>query len=276
MIVVRLFSIVARIPGYHRISFRALKKLAGFCLAIGLLLSNLFLVSCTGLFGGGTPTPTARPTPSELALAQLHWCSKPSMVFRNEGAAPSPTPTTTTTATASPGAKPTATAAASATGTTAVNSTPTATVGPGTPSTITQWSDVAANLGFAVYLPPLLPRTTCLVNAQATIHDPIIGGSFTIGYLLPDHSALTLSEAPLITQNSSFQCNSPSGGATQANNKPKVGTATPSSGHTQVVTFLCSGAKNTTNIVLSARGSADYVEQIFNNLQPGIAWIPAS
>ena len=266
MTVVRLFSVVARIPGYQRISFRALKKLAGFCLAMGLLLSNLLLVSCTSLFGGATATPTAGPPPSEFALAQLHWCSKPSMVFRDEGAAPSPTPTTTATATAT----------ASATGTTAVNSTPTATVGPGTPSTITEWSEVAANLGFAVYLPPLLPRNTCLVSAQATIHDPIIGGSFTIGYLLPDHSALTLSEAPLITQNSSFQCNSPSGGATQANSKPKAGTPTPSSGQTQVVTFLCSGPKNTTNIVLSARGSADYVAQIFNNLQPGIAWIPAS
>src|SRR5258708_35787451 len=94
MIVVRLFSMVARIPGYHRISFRALKKLAGFCLAMGLLLSNLLLVSCTGLFGGGTPTPTARPTPSELALAQLHWCSKPSMLFSDDVAAPSTNPTT--------------------------------------------------------------------------------------------------------------------------------------------------------------------------------------
>src|SRR5258706_1321191 len=98
------------------------------------------------------------------------------MLFRDEGAAQSPPPTTTATTT--PGAKPTATAAASATGTTAVNSTPTATVGSGTPSTITEWSEVAANLGFAGYLPPLLPRTTCLVIAQATIHDPIIDGSF--------------------------------------------------------------------------------------------------
>src|SRR5260370_4146304 len=174
---------------------------------MGLLLSNLLLVSCTGLFGGGTPTPTARPTPSELALAQLHWCSKPSMLFSDDGAAPSPTPTTTATAT--PGAKPTATAAASATRTTAVTSTPTATVGPGTPSTITEESEVTANLGFTVYLPPLLPRTTCLVNAQATIHDPIIGGSFTISYLLPDHSALTLSEATLITPNNSVPRNPP-------------------------------------------------------------------
>src|SRR5258708_29785153 len=124
------------------------------------------------------------------------------MAFRDEGAALSPTPTTTATAT--PGAKPTVTAAASATGTTAVKSTPTATVGPGTPSTITEWSEVAANLGFAVYLPPLLPRTTCLVNAQATIHDPIIGGHFFISLLLPPPTPLTLSAAPLIPQNNNF------------------------------------------------------------------------
>src|SRR5258708_22152789 len=145
------------------------------------------------------------------------------MAFRDEGAALSPTPTTTATAT--PGAKPTVTAAASATGTTAVKSTPTATVGPGTPSTITEWSEVAANLGFAVYLPPLLPRTTCLVNAQATIHDPIIGGRFSIGYLLPHHIALTLSEAPLFTQNKSFQCKSPTVGAPPHINKTDIALA---------------------------------------------------
>src|SRR5215472_5625254 len=126
MIVVRLFSLAARLPGSHLISFRALKKLAWFCLAMGLLVSNLLLASCTGLFGGGAATPAPKPTPSELALAQLRWCSKPSMVFRDEGAAPSPTPATTATTT--PSATPTATATASATGTTAVDSTPTATV----------------------------------------------------------------------------------------------------------------------------------------------------
>src|SRR5216683_1902932 len=251
-------------------------RLAWLLLATFLVLSNLFLASCTSSFGGSSSSSTATATPSELAIAQLRWCGKPSMLFRDEGAV---TPTTTASSTPRVTATSTTTPVTPGiTATTTVGSTPTATVtvAPGTPRTITDWSEVEAGLGFAVYLPSTLPRGTCLVNAQATIHDPIIGGSFTIGYLLSDHSALSLSEAPLISQNTSFQCNSPSGGATQANNKPKVGTATPSSGHTQVVTFLCSGAKNTTNIVLSARGSADYVEQIFNNLQPGIAWIPAS
>ncbi len=260
------------------------------CLATILLLSNVFLASCTGLFGGNSG-PTATATPSQLALAQLHWCGKPSMVFRDEGAMPTSTATATATSTpgatataaitvtTSPGATATKTAGSTPTATVTAGSTPTATVtvAPGTPVTITDWSEVEANLGFTVYLPPKLPRGTCLVNAQATIHDPIIGGSFTIGYLLPDHSALSLSEAPLISQNTAFQCNASKGTTPQANATPKAGTPAPTASATQGTPLLiCSGAKNTTNIVMSARGSTDYLQQIFTNLQQNISWIPAS
>src|SRR6266480_848923 len=217
-------------------------KFAWLFLAIVLLLSNGILASCTGLFGG-SPGPTATATPTELAIAQLHWCGKPSMLFRDEGAAP----------------------------------TPTATVVPRTPRTINDWSVVEANLDFTVFLPTKLPRNACLVNAQATIHDPIIGGSFTIGYLLPDHSAFTLSEAPLLSQNTAFQCNSSNGGKPQANTTPKTGTPAPSQSATQGASLLlCSGAKDKTNIVMSARGSTAHLQQIFNNLQPNVTWIPAS
>ena len=255
-------------------------KLAWMLLAICLLLSNLFLASCTNSFGGSSSSSTATTTatPSELAIAQLHWCGKPSMLFRDEGAVtptitanstPEVTATATTSATVTPGI----------TATTTVGSTPTVTVtkAPGTPSTITDWSEVEAQLGFAVYLPSRLSRETCLVNAQATIHDPIIGGSFTIGYLLPDHSALSLSEAPLLSQNPAFQCNPSSGAAPQANNTPKAGTPVSSPSATQgALLLLCSGAKSTTNVVMSARGSSDHLQQIFNNLQPNVSWIPAS
>jgi hypothetical protein len=200
-----------------------------------------------------------------LAISQLHWCGKPSMLFRDEGAVLTPA----TTATVSPIPGVTATAIATPTAT--------ATVLPGTPTTISDWSEVEANLGFTVFLPSKLPRNTCLVNAQATIHDPIIGGSFTIGYLLPDHSALSLSEAPLISQNIAFQCNPSGGTLSQTNATPKDGTPSPSPGTTQrVPLLLCSGAKDTTNIVMSARGSTDHLQQIFNNLQPHVPWIPAS
>jgi hypothetical protein len=248
------------------------KRLAWCCMATGLLLSNLMLASCSGLFGGSS-TPTATPTPSHLALTQLHWCGKPSMVFRDEGAVtPTPPPTATSTATATTSPIPGATA------TTSVGNTPTATTSPGPtgPRTISDWPEVEANLGFTVYLPPMLPRNACLVNAQATIHDPIIGGSFTIGYLLPDHSAFTLSEAPFISQNTAFQCNTSNGATPQATGTPKAGTPAPSPSPTQATTLLCSGAKDTTNVVLSARGSTGDLQQLFNGLQPHINWIPAS
>ena len=250
MVVPRISSLLKHSPG----------RFVCFFLAAFLLLSNVFLAACSPSFsfGGGQSSSTATATPSELALAQLHWCSKTSMLFRDEGAV-----TPTATASAISGVTSTA--------------TPTATVAPGTPRTITDWSEVEAGLGFTVYLPATLPGGTCLVNAQATIHDPIIGGSFTIGYLLPDHSALSLSEAPLISQNTTFQCNTSNGTTPQANNTPKVGTPTVSPSSTQEVPILlCSGAKDMTNVVMSARGSSDHLQQIFQNLQPNISWIPAS
>lgn len=257
-----------------------LKHSPGRCtcifLAAILLLSNVFLAACSTSFsfGGGQATSTATATPSELALAQLHWCGKPSKLFRDEGAV-----TPTATASAIPGVTSTTTVTPGVTATITVGSTetPTATVAPGTPRTITDWSEVETGLGFTVYLPATLAGGTCLVNAQATIHDPIIHGSFTIGYLLPDHSALTFSEAPLISQNTSFQCNTSNATTPQANNTPKTGTPTvsPSSTH-EVPILLCSGAKDMTNVVMSARGSSDHLQQIFHNLQPNVPWIPAS
>lgn len=257
MIVLRILSRLIHSP----------HKFVWSYLVIVLLLSNLFLASCTGLFGENSGSAQTA-TPSELAVAQLHWCGKPSMLFRDEGAV-TPAPTTTTTSTTG----------ATATTTVATSSTTgaTATAVPGTPRTITNWSEVEANIGFTVLLPAKLPRNTCLVNAQATIHDPIIGGSFTIGYLLPDHSALTLSEAPFVTQNTAFQCSSSAAATPKAKAAGGSGTPAPSTNATQGATLLlCSGAKGTTNIVMSARGSVDHLQQIFNNLQPNISWIPAS
>src|SRR5581483_3242442 len=210
-------------------------------LALSVLLAGVRLASCSNPFGGNSqPSPTATLSP-DLPLAKLHWCGKPAMSFRDEGAVP------TTTATATAGGSPTATATASAT------------VRAGTPTTLTDWSVVKTNLGFGVYLPANLPRGTCLVSAQATVHDPTFGGSFLIGYLLPDHTSITISEAPLTSQNASFQCNVSNSSSTQKNNPPSAGTpqATVSPTATPVPLQLCSGAHETTNIVLSARRSEE-------------------
>ncbi len=242
---------------------------ASVYLVAGLILVSMLFSACSGLFGGdasSTPTPSTRP------LSHIGWCAKPLMVFRDEGAV-TPVPTATGTATATPSG----TATAAATGTTTQTPTGSPTTGPGTPTTIANWSVVKANLGFTLYLPPSLPNGSCLVSAQATIHDPIFGGSFTIGYLLPNHSSLSISEAPLRSQNTSFQCNPTSiaatptattGGKGTPVTAPATSTATPNQ--------LCSGAKDTTNIVLSGPGSENSLQQIFNNLQPNVNWIPAS
>ncbi len=76
----------------------------------------------------------------------------------------------------------------------AASGTPGITSGPAT--TLTDWAQVKPLLGFTVYLPPTLPNGSCLVSASGTVHDPILGGNFVIGYILPDHSSLTLSQAP--------------------------------------------------------------------------------
>lgn len=259
-------SYVARRPemcsGRSGKSTRWASARPGLSLAIGIFLGCLLLSACANPFGG---TATSTPTPATQTLAKISWCASPLMVFRDEGA-------TTPTATANPTVTVTATSSPTSTGTASASGTPP--VGSGTPQTITDWSLVKANLGFSVYLPGTLPRGSCLVSAQATIHDPIFGGNFTIGYLLPNHASLSFSEAPLKSQSATFQCN-PTGASTPAPGKTPV-TVVPSPTPTTNPGQLCSGARNTTNIVLSGPGTTDQLQQIFNSLQPDINWIPAS
>lgn len=215
-------------------------------LSCTLLSVALLLASCSG-FSSNTNPPqtttaiTATASVPQVALAKLHWCGKQVLVFRDEGATKTGTPTTSGTP---------------ATGT--VSTTPTA-----TPKTITDWQQVEPNLGFTVFLPPTLPQGSCLISASGTIHDPTFGGIFTIGYVLPNHDAISLSEAPLAAQSSTFQC-SPSSSTSGA----KGATPTP--------VQLCTGAHGTTNIVLSARGTTASLQRLFNALQPRVVWEPAS
>jgi hypothetical protein len=249
-------------------------------LALSALLAGVLLASCSNPFGSSQPTPTATLS-ADLPLGKLSWCSKPNVLFRDEGAVP--TATATTTATTTPTATPTATATVTrggsptATATATASGSPTATIGPGTPTTITDWNVVKTDLGFTVFLPGSLPRGTCLVSAQATVHDPTFGGSFLIGYLLPDHTSITVSEAPLTSQNATFQCNVSNSSTTQKSSSSAAGTATSqvTASPTPIPLQLCSGAKDTTNIVLSARRSVEYLQQTFNTLRSNVSWIPA-
>lgn len=246
-----------------------LKRQRWLYLFISLLISSVLLVSCSWLSFNGGSKATATPTPSEAMLAMLHWCGKPLMIFRDEGAPVGVTPAGSTptarvmTATPAIGATPTTTGAATSTT---------------TPTTITDWTQVEPYLGFTVYLPPMLPQASCLTSASGTIHDPILGGSFTIGYLLPDHSSVSLSEAPLRSQNTTFQCvlSPTSAGANSRSGSTKGGSPTATPSKVQASMQVCTGALDMTRIVFSARGTTEALRRFFASLQPHVKWIPAS
>jgi hypothetical protein len=181
------------------------------------------------------------------------------MIFRDEGAPGTVTPVVGTPST---GTTPTATGTAATTG---------------TPTTLTDWAQVEPYLGFTVYLPPTLPPASCLTSASGTIHDPILGGSFTIGYLLPDHSSVSLSEAPLRSQSITFQCIlSPSTAVVSSRSDAKGGSPTATPGQAGTSMQVCTGARNMTRIVFSAQGTTQALERFFASLQPDVNWIPAS
>lgn len=226
----------------------------------GFLFLASLLTACSGLSFGGNAATTTPSASTTATLDKLNWCGKPLAIFRDEGALPA------LPATQAP--------AATATGTATTLSTPTATP-TSTPRTITDWQEVRPQLGFTVYLPASLPAGTCLVSASGTVHDPILGSSFIIGYLLPDHSALSLSEAPLRSQNTAFQCSPASAiSSSGGNGAAKKGTPTATSG--KVPVQICSGARNTTNIVFSAQGTTRNLQQFFQALQPNVDWVPTS
>ncbi len=221
---------------FSRSSFLRYAKYNWLYLAL-LLIGSMLFTSCSFLgFTNGpvaTPTPKPTPTPATLQLAQMPWCGKPVMVFRNLAA----------------------------------SGTPGVATGPAT--TLIDWAQVKPLLGFTVYLPTTLPNGSCLVSASGTVRDPILGGNFVIGYILPDHSSLTLSQAPQRAQSTTFQCNSATTPA------PKAITPAPSA-TSQGLLQICSGARGSTNIVFSASGNTDTLQQFFNALQPDVNWVPAS
>ena len=238
------------------------------CLSTCLLLSSFILVSCSNVsLGAGGSGPKTNPTPSRVALSKLHWCNKSFIVFRDEHA-----PVTVTRASGTPaattGSTPGTTATASA------GSTPTAIP---SPTTLTEWSQIKPNLGFTVFLPAALPAATCLVSASGTLNDPIFGGNFIIGYLLPDTSPLSLSEAPVRTNSREFQCTASKGEASQVSQIPhKTNSPTPTAGPTKVPVLLCTGVKDSTSIVFSRQGSEQSLKKFFDALQPNVTWVPGT
>ncbi|MBX5450204.1 hypothetical protein [Thermogemmatispora sp.] len=227
-------------------------------LLILVILMGSLTTACSSMLGGNTPTQHAAttPTPATVALNQLHWCGKPSMLFRDEGASVSPTAATATvTSTTTPSAQGTPTSG---------------------PRTLTDWEQVQSLLGFTVYLPPRLPAQSCLVSALGTVHDPIFGGNFSISYLLPDGSAISLSEAPHRNQKSQFQCTAslvtPTAAARSQTKATPTARVSPTP--TRTPNQICSGVRGETSIVFSAPGDEQTLKQFFDSLQPNVAWVP--
>lgn len=222
-------------------------RLTGVILIMSILL--LAIVACSdsnGVNSGGNATPTP------VSISSIHWCGKPLAIFRDEAAPTAPVPS--------------------------VTPSPATSLEPanGVPKTLTDWKVVKANLGFTIFLPATLPTGTCLTSASATLRDPIVGSNFTIGYLLPNHDAISLSEAPLRSQKSAvFQC-SISANTSGISGGAKGGTPTPAATPGQDPVQLCTGGRDTTNIVFSARGKTDALQKFFLALQPNVNWLPAS
>src|SRR5258707_757828 len=63
-------------------------------------------------------------------------------------------------------------------------------------TTPSKWDKVHDQLGFTVYLPPSLPKGSCLVLAGGPIHDPIYGGHMSVTYEPPASGPGSFSPGP--------------------------------------------------------------------------------
>ena len=119
---------------------------------------------------------------------------------------------------------------------------------------INDWTQVKSQLGFTLYLPPSLPKGSCLALAGGSIHNPIYGGQFSITYVLPKIGPVSFSEAPLRPGLSSkTQCIQ----STQDKN-----------------TTICVGAVANTSITIASRQPSADIEAMFGSLKPDVAWVP--
>ncbi|HLZ21878.1 MAG TPA: hypothetical protein VKQ30_07140 [Ktedonobacterales bacterium] len=137
-------------------------------------------------------------------------------------------------------------------------------------ATLTKWDDVKGQLGFTTYLPTTLPKSSCLVLAGGSIHDPIFGGQFKITYDLPNGVPISFSEAPKRSGVSDkLTCvQGTSGSATQ--------TATPATQTPGSDTSICLGVIANTSIAIASRQSQSDLQNVFKSLQADVDWVPAN
>ncbi|HEX9035485.1 MAG TPA: hypothetical protein VF808_00675 [Ktedonobacterales bacterium] len=121
---------------------------------------------------------------------------------------------------------------------------------------ITSWDQVKGQLGFTPYLPPSLPKGSCLDLLGGAIHDPIFGGHLSVTWVLPNVGPISFSEAPA------------HGAAASA---PQC----PQSGQSSDATTICIGVVGGTNVTVAAHLTQSQLTAYFNQLQPATDWQPA-
>lgn len=123
-------------------------------------------------------------------------------------------------------------------------------------NTLTNWTDVKGQLGFTPYLPPTLPKGSCLVLAGGTIHDPIYGGHLSITYDVPSTGPISFSEAPKRANlGDKLQCTASAQDAK---------------------TTICLGTIADTSITVASRQSAADLQALFKTLKADVAWVPSN
>lgn len=130
--------------------------------------------------------------------------------------------------------------------------------GSSTQQAIDQWSKVKGELGFTPYLPPTLPKGTCLDLVGGAIHDPIFGGHLSITWVLPNGGGpISFSEAP----------------------KRGNTAATPQcaqTSQTSQATTVCIGVAGDTSVTIASHLSQSEIKSYFSQLKSAANWEPAS
>jgi hypothetical protein len=140
-------------------------------------------------------------------------------------------------------------------------------------ATTSKWEKVRDQLGFTVYLPPSLPKGSCLVLAGGTIHDPIYGGHMSITYDVPTSGPVSFSEAPkranLAGKMQCTQSTSSTASTSTATTASSTSTATTASS-----TTVCLGTISGTSITIASRQSQADVQALFASLKADVNWVP--
>ena len=146
-------------------------------------------------------------------------------------------------------------------------------------TTTSKWDKVHDQLGFTVYLPPSLPKGSCLVLAGGTIHDPIYGGHMSITYELPTSGPVSFSEAPKRSNlTGKVQCTQSTSSTSSTSSTASTSTATTASSTSTATTAssttVCLGTISGTSITIASRQSQADVQALFASLKADVNWVP--